>query len=123
MEKACKYCVFYENGKCEDSKGPDYCCDEFLLDEALFQSKKSNPNEVQNGKGEKNEIIKSGANDENSTEFDFNKDGSTDTRILLQSSTLEEEPEKSNEEELKNISVSKKDKKIIITIDLSSLFE
>jgi len=114
MKKACKYCVFYEDGKCEDSKGPDYCCDEFLLDEALFQGGESNSNEIkdeiQDEKEGQSEVVEKG-NDENST----------DMEVTLQSSTLEKKLEKL--EKPKEISVDKKDKKIIITIDLSSLFE
>ena len=121
MKKACKYCVFYEDGKCEDSKGPDYCCDEFLLDEALFQGEESNPNEIQNEEDKGNGTIKPEVNGKSLTESDFTKDGSTDTEILLQSSTLEKRSEEL--EKPKEISVDRKDKKIIITIDLSSLFE
>jgi len=121
MKKACKYCVFYEDGKCEDSKGPDYCCDEFLLDEALFQDEESNPDEIQNEEDKVNEIIKSEVNDKSSTESNFTKDSSTDTEVLLQSSTLEKRSEEL--EKPKEINVDKKDKKIIITIDLSSLLE
>ena len=115
MKKACKYCVFYEDGKCEDSKGPDYCCDEFLLDEALFQGGESSANEIkdeiQNEEEDQNEVVEKG-NDENST----------DMEVTLQSSTLEKRLEELDEK-LKEINVDKKGKKIIITIDLSSLFE
>ena len=115
MKKACKYCVFYEDGKCEDSKGPDYCCDEFLLDEALFQGGESSANEIkdeiQNEEEDQNEVVEK-RNDENST----------DMEVTLQSSTLEKRLEELDEK-LKEINVDKKGKKIIITIDLSSLFE
>ena len=115
MKKACKYCVFYEDGKCEDSKGPDYCCDEFLLDEALFQGGESSANEIKNEiqdeKEGQGEVVEK-RNDENST----------DMEVTLQSSTLEKRLEELDEK-LKEINVDKKGKKIIITIDLSSLFE
>ena len=115
MKKACKYCVFYEDGKCEDSKGPDYCCDEFLLDEALFQGGESSANEIkdeiQNEEEDQNEVVEK-RNDENST----------DMEVTLQSSTLEKKLEKLDEKP-KEINVDEKGKKIIITIDLSSLFE
>ena len=87
---------------------------EFLLDEALFQGGESSANEIkdeiQNEEEDQNEVVEKG-NDENST----------DMEVTLQSSTLEKKLEKL--EKPKEINVDKKGKKIIITIDLSSLFE
>lgn len=119
MKKACKYCVFYEDGKCEDSKGPDYCCDEFLLDEALFQGGESNSNEI---KDEIQNEIQDEEEDQNEVVEKGNDENSTDMEVTLQSSTLEKRLEELDEK-LKEINVDKKGKKIIITIDLSSLFE
>ena len=118
MKKACKYCVFYEDGKCEDSKGPDYCCDEFLLDEALFQGGESNSNEI---KDEIQNEIQDEEEDQNEVVEKGNDENSTDMEVTLRSSTLEKKLEKL--EKPKEINVDKKGKKIIITIDLSSLFE
>ncbi|MCD6125119.1 hypothetical protein J7J62_08120 [bacterium] len=120
MEKICKYCVFYENGKCEDSKGPNDSCDEFLLDETLLKRETSISQDEKVDEAE-----------EAQNEVDLGQnviENSTDMEPTLQSSTLDLEKSTEKLEELdeklnQKINVNKKDKKIIITIDLSSLFE